>query len=131
GDPQDIDGAGAALSIPARVDALIVGAGLVGSATAWRLAQAGASVLIVEAAHANAGASGQNAGSLHFQIERRFLEQGEAKAAEAAAITSLSRMAVDDWRGLELALGADLHVHMHGGLMVAETADEVALLERK
>ncbi len=88
-------------------------------------------MLIVEAAHANAGASGQNAGSLHFQIERRFLEQGEAKAAEAAAITGLSRMAVDDWRGLEQALGADLHVHMHGGLMVAETADEVAMLERK
>ncbi|WP_414903256.1 NAD(P)/FAD-dependent oxidoreductase [Sphingomonas flavalba] len=95
------------------------------------MARAGASVLIVEAAHANAGASGQNAGSLHFQIERRFLEQGEAKAAEAAAITTLSRMAVDDWRGLEQALGADLHVHMHGGLMVAETAAEVALLERK
>lgn len=92
---------------------------------------AGASVLLVEAGHVNAGASGQNAGSLHFQIERRFLENGDALAEQAAAITGLSRLAIDDWRGLEAALGVDLHVHMHGGLMVAETPAEVALLERK
>lgn len=40
-------------------------------------------------------------------------------------------MAVDDWRDLETALGMDLHVRMNGGLMVAETPDEVTLLETK
>jgi sarcosine oxidase subunit beta len=110
---------------------LVVGGGLIGCATAWHLARAGALVLLVEAGDINAGASGRNAGSLHFQIERRFIENGDAMAAQAAQIVALNRMAVDDWRGLEAEVGEDLHVVMNGGLMVAETAAEVALLEAK
>jgi len=113
------------------VDVLVVGGGLVGCATAWHLAKTGASVLLVEAGDLGMGASGQNAGSLHFQIERRFLEQGDALARQAEQTIALSRLAIEDWRGLETALGADLHVVMEGGLMVAETPDDVALLERK
>jgi len=112
-------------------DILVIGAGLVGSAAAWHCARAGASVLIAEAGHPNIGASGQNAGSLHFQIERRFLENGERLAEEAARITAISRMAIDDWAGLEAALGEDLHVRREGGLMIAETPAEVDLLGRK
>jgi len=112
-------------------DVLVVGGGLVGCAAAWHLAKAGASVLLVEAGDLGMGASGQNAGSLHFQIERRFLEQGDALARQAEQTIALSRLAIEDWRGLEAALDADLHVVMDGGLMVAETADEVVLLEHK
>ena len=114
-----------------KADVLVVGGGLIGCAAAWRLAAAGASVILVEAGDIGMGASGQNAGSLHFQIERRFLENGEALAEHAARTVALSRIAIDDWRGLEAALGADLHVVMDGGLMVAETPEQVATLERK
>jgi glycine/D-amino acid oxidase-like deaminating enzyme len=38
---------------------------------------------------------------------------------------------VSEWRGLEAELAADLHVTLNGGLMVAERAQEVALLEAK
>ena len=114
-----------------RADVAIIGGGLIGCATAWRLALTGASVVLLEAGDVNTGASGQNAGSLHFQIERRFLENGDALADQAASIVALSRLAVEDWRGIERELGADLHVAMHGGLMVAETPEQVALLERK
>jgi sarcosine oxidase subunit beta len=112
-------------------DVLVIGGGLVGCATAWHLAQGGASVLVVEAGDLNAGASGQNAGSLHFQIERRFLENGEALADQAARTIALSRLAIEEWRGLEAALGEDLEVVMGGGLMVAETPAEMVLLEAK
>ncbi|WP_066782143.1 NAD(P)/FAD-dependent oxidoreductase [Sphingomonas sp. CCH5-D11] len=114
-----------------RADVAIIGGGLIGCATAWRLALAGASVVLLEAGDVNTGASGQNAGSLHFQIERRFLENGDALADQAAGIVALSRLAVEDWRGIERELGARLHVAMKGGLMVAETPEQVALLERK
>lgn len=114
-----------------RCDVLVVGGGLVGCAAAWHLAAAGASVTVVDAADFGLGASGQNAGSLHFQIERRFLEQGDALARQAEQTIALSRMAIEDWRGLEVALDADLHVVMDGGFMVAETAEQVAMLERK
>lgn len=114
-----------------RVDALVIGAGLVGTAAAWHLAGGGARVLIVEAGDVNRGASGQNAGSLHFQIERRYLEQGDRLAAEAARITTLNRLAIDEWAGLEAMLGQSLSIRQQGGLMVAETAEQVALLETK
>ncbi len=114
-----------------RVDVLVIGAGLVGSATAWHLARGSASTLLIDAGDPNTGASGQNAGSLHFQIERRFLENGEKLAAEAAHITSISRMAIEEWRRLEAELGEDLYVRQDGGLMVAETGAEVTLLENK
>jgi len=112
-------------------DVLVIGAGLVGCATAYRLVQAGAQVEIIEAAHPNAGASGANAGSLHFQLERRFLENGEALADQAASILSLNRLAIAEWHGLADELGPDIRVHMRGGLMVAETPDDVRMLERK
>lgn len=114
-----------------RLDVVVIGGGLVGAATAFRLVQAGASVAVVEAGYPNIGASGANAGSLHFQLERRFLENGESLADQAAGILSLNRLAIDEWKALDAELGPDVHIHMKGGLMVAETADEVRTLERK
>lgn len=114
-----------------RADVAIIGGGLVGCAAAWQLSRKGASVVLIEAGDINAGASGQNAGSLHFQIERRFLENGDDLAEQGAQIVALSRHAVSDWATIEADLGTGLHVAMNGGLMVAETAEQVALLERK
>jgi sarcosine oxidase subunit beta len=110
---------------------LIIGGGLVGCATAWHLAKAGARVIVVEAGELNAGASGQNAGSLHFQLERRFIENGGELTDQVARTIELNATAVKEWRGLEAELATDLHLSLNGGLMVAETAAEVALLEAK
>lgn len=114
-----------------RCDVLIIGGGLIGCASAWHLGRSGASVTLVEAGDINAGASGQNAGSLHFQMERRFLENGDALADQAARIVALNLLAIDEWRGLEAELGVNLHVTQNGGLMVAETPEQVTLLESK
>lgn len=88
-------------------------------------------MLLIEQGQLSAGASGQNAGSLHFQIERRFLERPGGLGEEGERTATLSRIAIEDWRGLEAQLGTALHVHMAGGLMVAESAEQAALLERK
>jgi glycine/D-amino acid oxidase-like deaminating enzyme len=114
-----------------RADVLVVGGGLTGCATAWHLASAGAATVLIEAGELNGGASGQNAGSLHFQIERRFLENGEALAAQASRVLALNRLAIEDWRVLDQRFGGSMEIAMHGGLMVAETDAEIALLERK
>lgn len=65
-------------------DTAVIGGGLLGCATAWHLARAGNRVLLVEKDQVNRHASGQNAGSLHFQLEFRMVEHGD-DAARAAA----------------------------------------------
>jgi len=113
-------------------DVAVIGGGLVGCASAYYLAARGARVLLLERQELNRQASGQNAGSLHFQIEQRLVSHGEAMARQAATILPLIRDAVDRWGSVTTELGeADLDIVQHGGLMVAETPEQVATLERK
>ena len=78
----------------------------------------------------NRGASGRNAGSLHFQIEPRMLDGG-ADPRRLAQLMPVNLQAIEDWRRLPQTLGSDLELAMHGGLMVAETEAERDLLLRK
>jgi glycine/D-amino acid oxidase-like deaminating enzyme len=114
-----------------RADAVIIGGGLAGCATATYLARGGASVVLLERKRLNAGASGQNAGSLHFQLEHRLIEHADALGEQLDFYVALARRAIDDWRGLPEELGEDIELAMHGGLMVAETSEQVAKLEKK
>lgn len=114
-----------------RVNVVVLGGGLVGCAAAYYLARRGAAVLLVEQGDLNREASGRNAGSLHFQLEYRLIRHGDELASQFAQIIPLSLVALDDWRKLEAELQADLEVGMHGGLIVAESDADVALLERR
>jgi glycine/D-amino acid oxidase-like deaminating enzyme len=114
-----------------RFDVVVLGGGLVGCAAAYYLARRGASVRLVERGDLNREASGRNAGSLHFQLEYRLIRYGDELASQFAQIIPLSLVAIEDWRGLEAELQADLEVGMHGGLIVAESDAEVALLEKR
>lgn len=114
-----------------RADAVIIGGGLAGCATATYLAQGGASVVLLEQKRLNAGASGQNAGSLHFQLEHRLIQHADALGEQLDFYVALARRAIDDWRRLPQELGEDIELAMHGGLMVAESAEQVAKLEKK
>ena len=114
-----------------RFNVVVLGGGLVGCAAAYYLARGGARVLLFEQADLNREASGRNAGSLHFQLEYRLIRHGEAQAAQFAQIIPLSLVALEDWRGLESELQADLEVEMAGGLIVAESPEDIALLEKR
>ncbi len=114
-----------------RYDVVVLGGGLVGCAAAHYLARTGARVLLVDQADLNREASGRNAGSLHFQLEYRLIRYGEQQAAQFAQIIPLSLVAIRDWQGLEAELGATMEVEMHGGLIVAESPADVAMLEQR
>lgn len=114
-----------------RFDVVVLGGGLVGCAAAYYLAKRGASVTLVDRGELNREASGRNAGSLHFQLEYRLIRYGDELASQFAQIIPLSLVALEDWRGLEAELQADLEVGMHGGLIVAESEADVALLEKR
>lgn len=114
-----------------RYDIAIIGGGLTGCASAYYLAKGGARVVVIERGEVNQGASGRNAGSLHFQLEHREIAHGNSLSPALANRVELSRLAIEHWRGLELELQEDLELAMQGGLMLAETPEEVSLLRRK
>ncbi|MEV4466456.1 FAD-dependent oxidoreductase [Micromonospora echinofusca] len=112
-------------------DTAVIGGGLLGCATAWHLARAGNRVLLVEKDQVNRHASGQNAGSLHFQLEFRMVEHGDDAARAAARALPLHLDAMRAWAGIEDELGERCGVSRTGGLMLAETPAEIAVLDRK
>jgi sarcosine oxidase subunit beta len=114
-----------------KYDVAVIGGGLIGCASAYYLSKSGASVALIEAGQINQGASGQNAGSLHFQLEQRFFNSKEHGAGILAEQIVLAQIAIEQWRGLEEELNCDLELLLDGGFMVAETADDIKRLEEK
>lgn len=112
-------------------DVAVVGGGLVGCATAFYLSKAGAKVVLLERGQLNRGASGRNAGSLHFQLEHRLIQDIDAETEQLEYYVGLALLAIKLWRSIESDLDTDTQLGMHGGLMIAETDAEIELAERK
>jgi glycine/D-amino acid oxidase-like deaminating enzyme len=110
-------------------DVLIIGGGIAGTALACELARAGVAVTLVERGELNREASGTNAGSLHLQIAIHQLAGALDTGGAEDRLESETRLAVEGarlWREID---GVDLHVT--GGLMVAETPEQLRLLHDK
>lgn len=116
----------------ATSDVLIVGGGLAGTATAFFLARGGARVTLLEAGDLNTQASGANAGSIHLQIPvAEYRSLGPAWAANFAPTLRLLAAGADRWAGLERLLGADVEFRRSGGVIVAESEAEMAVIAEK
>jgi glycine/D-amino acid oxidase-like deaminating enzyme len=119
--------------LPAATDVVVIGGGLAGCALAYYLTECGVEVVLLERGELNREASGTNAGSFHFQIALHQLTGAgvESDRGRLLADVRLLAAAAEVWTGLERELGTDLGVHVTGGLMVAETADELETLVTK
>lgn len=111
-----------------RTDVLVIGGGIVGLVAAIDLAEAGASVRIVDAAQ-NAGTTA-NAGSLHVQMQSRFMRMYPDQVANVEAALPIYKAAADMWARLDQTLGPFDFVRQ-GGLMLAESDAQMAFLEGK
>jgi len=101
-----------------------------GCATAYYLARAGADVIVIERSEINREASGTNAGNIHLQFQR-LLEDTPEQLARSKSLVSLSKAAAGLWHTLERDLDTDLGVRIRGGLVLAETPQQVEVLQRK
>lgn len=102
-------------TVPASADVVIIGAGIVGLATALRLAEAGKRVLVFERGMAGAEASGRNGAGVRQQ--GRVLPE-----------IPLAQAAVREWQGLDAELGRPTGYRQTGHLYVAETPAEMERL---
>ena len=106
-------------------DLVVIGAGLIGLACAWRAAQAGMSVLVLERDDAGAGASGVAAGMLAPVTEAAFGEE---------ALLELNLRGRELWSGfaaeLEELAGMPSGYAETGALVVAADRDDAEELRR-
>jgi sarcosine oxidase, subunit beta len=98
------------MNLPKSVECLIIGAGAIGSFTAYNLASRGHEVLVLERRVPGVEASGVNAGSLGVQNK-------------PIRLVSLAAESVRMWEKFSDESGYDLGYHRTGGLRVAETEE--------
>lgn len=111
-------------------DVVIVGAGILGAATAYHLAASGHAVTVLERGPVNREGSGTTAGNLHIQaIHAR--RPGQIVPVDIGRLLPLQVRASQYWSTIEDDLEQPVELRRGGGFMVAETADEAAELRRK
>jgi glycine oxidase len=100
---------------------VVIGAGLVGLASAWRAAQRGLSVLVIDRDVPGAGASSAAAGMLAPVTEADF---------GAEPLLQLNLAGAERWPQFAADLGAELHYRRTGALVLAADRDDVEELRR-
>ncbi len=106
----------AAPRLPAACDAVVVGAGIVGTAAAYFLAKRGLSVALCEKGRVAGEQSSRNWG---------FVRQQGRDPAEIPAIVESLRL----WRGLAAEIGEDVGFVQAGTLYLADTGEQAAAYE--
>jgi len=106
-------------------DAVVVGAGIVGLASAWRAARRGMSVLVVERGRVGAGASSDAAGMLAPVTEAEFGEE---------SLLRLNLAGAEAWPAFAAELaersGLDTGFRECGALVVATEPDDIGEIRR-
>src|SRR5690606_19063137 len=113
-------------------DTVIVGAGIAGLSTALFLARAGHEIVVLDRGRPNGLASGGNAGSLHAQLlSFDHGAKAEGGGSPAARTLPLQLQSIALWQELSRESARDIEVKITGGLMVAETEEQLAFLVGK
>jgi sarcosine oxidase subunit beta len=99
-------------------DVAVIGGGVMGCATALRLAEGGMRVALLERETIGAGASGVNAGTLSLQVKRLSLLHYAMRGSQM-------------WARMDQSLGFDVHFRQPGGLNLAFTDAEADTLMQR
>lgn len=113
-----------------HLDAIVIGGGILGAATAYELSRAGKKTVVLEKGAPNREGSGTTAGNLHIQaIHPR--RPGQLVAADNARFLPLQLEASKRWSFIEDVLETSVELRRSGGFMVAESEIQVNELRAK
>ena len=115
-------------AVPA-IGTLVIGGGIVGLTLAGFLAAEGVEVAVID--DGRVGGTTANAGSLHVQMQSRFMRLYPDLVPGLESTLHLYPKAVAFWRAFEAELGADFDLKITGGLMVAESREQLDFLAMK
>jgi len=110
-------------------DTVVIGGGIVGLFASWFLAEEGAAVLCLNDGR-NAG-SFANAGSLHGQMQSRMERLFPERVADYQETLAIYPRAIDYWADIANRLDEDIEYQLGGGLMIAETSQQLESLRAK
>lgn len=122
-------GRAAAGDLPGEAGTVVIGGGIVGSCSSGFLAEEGVDVVLVD--EGQGGGSAANAGSLHVQMQSRFMRLYPQHVQRMEQQLPLYPKAVDFWTRFAGGLGAPIELKVTGGLMVAEDREQFEFLARK
>ena len=112
-----------------EIGTIVVGGGIVGLFLSGFLALEGLDVALID--DGTGGGSTANAGSLHVQMQSRFMRLFPTLVPEFERQLPLYPKAVQFWKALQTELDADFDLKITGGLMIAETAEQLEFLHVK
>jgi glycine/D-amino acid oxidase-like deaminating enzyme len=115
--------------LPGEIQTVVVGGGILGLCVAGFLAEEGREVAILDAGRPEGTTT--NAGSLHVQMQSRFMRMHPDQVPALESGLHLYPKAVRFWFELQRHLGADFGLKASGGLMVAESREQLDFLAGK
>ncbi|MEV6909113.1 FAD-dependent oxidoreductase [Amycolatopsis sp. NPDC051071] len=118
--------------LPSKVDVAVLGGGIAGLTTAYRLARAGRSVLVLEAGRLAAGVSGHTTAKVSTQHGLKYATLAKTKGTEAAAIYARSQTSALEWIAAASAeLGIDCGFTRADSFVYTTKPETVESLERE
>ena len=107
----------------------MIGGGIVGFTLAGFLAAEGVEVAVID--DGRVGGTTANAGSLHVQMQSRFMRLYPDLVPGLESALPLYPLAVRFWQELAGQLDQDVELRITGGLMVAESHEQLRFLAAK
>jgi glycine/D-amino acid oxidase-like deaminating enzyme len=124
-----MNASGSSGPLPGEIQTVVVGGGILGLCVAGFLAEEGREVAIVDAGRPEGTTT--NAGSLHVQMQSRFMRMHPDQVPALESGLHLYPKAVRFWFELQRHLDADFGLKASGGLMVAESREQLDFLAAK
>ena len=110
-------------------DYVVIGGGIVGTCISYYLSCSNKEVICVDSGEFSGSTS--NAGSIHVQLQSRNFRLNPHLIDNLKENLPFYKEAVNAWKRLQLMLNTDFELSINGGLMVADTQEQLNFLYKK